>query len=347
MTFKPATRSGTKAFIGLYGGSGSGKTYSALLLARGLVGPKGNVFMIDTESRRGEMYFDQIEGGYLVKQMTEPFSSAKYGDYIMEANADAGDVETCLIIDSFSHEWEGVGGVCSAAETISENRAKKYGKEWNGAVQFGDWKTPKGDHKHMMLQMLGCKMHIICCLRAQYKSRQIEKKDYEKFGIKSNMNSTVIRDEYQSPIQDQNFIYEMTINAELRNERPGVPILTKCPEMLRHAFEQGKQISGETGKLIGEWTAGGSPQDDIMAGAIDESIGAAANGTETYKKWFTDQNTSVKTFLTQSGEHAHRKTEAEAADHAHAAPEGSQEEEPAFNDDGFPGDPDYAPNHQY
>lgn len=316
MTFKQATRSGTKALIGLYGGSGSGKTYSALMMARGLVGPDGNLLMIDTESRRGEIYSDVIPGGYLVNQMVEPFSSDRYSEMIMEANAESADKPTALVIDSFSHEWEGVGGVVSAAENISEGRAKNYGKEWNGSVQFGDWKKPKQDHKHMMLQMLGCNMHIICCLRATYKSRQIDKKDYAKFGISANTKSVVIRDEFQSPIQDSNFIYEMTVNAELRNDNPGIPILTKCPEMLKHAFDGGL-ITVDTGDKIRAWTDGGSVETKVEVDLIQQSKEVAANGFADYRDWFEALPNSKKTKLTDGGndsEHAKRKKEAEQAD---------------------------------
>jgi hypothetical protein len=37
--FRPATRTEAKPLIGLYAESGNGKTWSALLLARGFVGP--------------------------------------------------------------------------------------------------------------------------------------------------------------------------------------------------------------------------------------------------------------------------------------------------------------------
>lgn len=306
MAFRKATRAGTKALIGLHGGSGSGKTFSALKLARGLVGEDGEIYMIDTESRRGEMYVGQPGiGDYQVQQLEAPYSSTRYSEMIAEAveAARGSGKEAALVIDSMSHEWEGIGGVVSAAEAIAENAAKRYNRQWDGNVKFGDWKQPKQDHKHMVLQMLGAPLHIIVCLRSQFKSRQIEKKDYEKFGIPANTrsNSVVIRDEFQTPIQDSNFIYEMTVHAELRADRPGVPILGKCPDMLRHAFPQGEQIANSTGAAIAEWCAGGeasptkpnNPPDSgpsMDAEAVDSLIQAAMAearcGTEAYRLWF-------------------------------------------------------------
>ena len=306
MAFRKATRAGTKALIGLHGGSGSGKTFSALKLARGLVGDGGEIFMIDTESRRGEMYVGQPGiGEYQVQQLEAPYSSARYSEMIGEAVAAARDSgkEAALVIDSMSHEWEGIGGVVSAAEAIAEASAKRYNRQWDGSVKFGDWKQPKQDHKHMVLQLLGAPLHIIVCLRSQFKSRQIDKKDFEKFGIPPNTrgNSVVIRDEFQTPIQDANFIYEMTVHAELRADRPGVPILGKCPDMLRHAFPQGDQIATNTGAAIAEWCAGGeastakpdAPQGngptmdaEALELLIQGAMAEARGGTKAYRLWF-------------------------------------------------------------
>ncbi len=48
MAFKPASRDEVSVKLALMGVSGSGKTYSALRLARGLVGPSGRIALIDT-----------------------------------------------------------------------------------------------------------------------------------------------------------------------------------------------------------------------------------------------------------------------------------------------------------
>ena len=79
---KAATRTGVKPLIGFYGESGTGKTYSALLLARGLVGTAGRIVMIDTESGRGSLYADVLPGGYDVLELRQPFSPAAYVEAI-------------------------------------------------------------------------------------------------------------------------------------------------------------------------------------------------------------------------------------------------------------------------
>jgi signal recognition particle GTPase len=108
MSFQTAKREAVPLMVGLAGTSGSGKTYSALLLAAGIAGEGGKVGFIDTEAGRGSMYaddqniIDALPGGeYLIKRLTEPFTPKKYADAINEAIK--GGV-TALVIDSASHE---------------------------------------------------------------------------------------------------------------------------------------------------------------------------------------------------------------------------------------------------
>src|SRR5580765_8861029 len=110
---RPAKRSEAKPLIGLYAESGAGKTWSALLLARGFCGPNGRICMIETEGGRGEAYIGREPvGEYLVRPIRDNFSPMEYGQAISEAEAANVDV---LIIDGASSEWEGTGGVLSMA----------------------------------------------------------------------------------------------------------------------------------------------------------------------------------------------------------------------------------------
>src|SRR5689334_2944950 len=116
LTYRKARRSEAKPLFGLHSESGAGKTMSALLLARGFVGPRGKIAMIETESGRGEVYLGEDPiGDYDViplrihdddgQEVENPFSPRRYGEAISLAEANGADA---LIIDSASHEWEGV-----------------------------------------------------------------------------------------------------------------------------------------------------------------------------------------------------------------------------------------------
>lgn len=106
--FKKAERKRIFVKMALCGVSGSGKTYSALLLAQGL---GGKIAMIDTENGSGELYSDLCE--YDAAQLEPPFSPMKFINAIKEAEAEGYNV---LIIDSLSHAWSGQGGILEMVE---------------------------------------------------------------------------------------------------------------------------------------------------------------------------------------------------------------------------------------
>src|SRR5262245_38507303 len=129
--FRLAERSQAKPLIGIYSESGCGKTKSALLLARGFVGPAGRIGMIATEGGRGEVYVEEPPiGRYEVRPIRGNFSPEEYGKAITEAEQAKLDA---LIVDSASHEWEAAGGVLSMA---ADNQAK-------GTKGVLVWQQPK------------------------------------------------------------------------------------------------------------------------------------------------------------------------------------------------------------
>lgn len=237
MNLKPATRQGVKPLIGLYSESGCGKTYSSLLLARGLVGPAGRIGMIDTESGRGSLYADVIPGGYEVLELRDPFTPGRYIEAMAAVEASGVQVG---IIDSGSHEWEGLGGVLDMATEIEEK---------SGKPGLHCWKAPKMSHNLWLRKLLQSPLPWIICLRAKYKSRQ----------TKNEAGKTVIvKDEATSPIQAEDFIFECTAHAEILQNH-GI-ILTKCSHpALRDCFPgQGKgPITVEHGQALAKWCAAG------------------------------------------------------------------------------------------
>ncbi len=229
---KKATRVGVRPLIGIYAESGCGKTYSALLLARGLAGPSGKIVMIDSESGRGSLYADILPGGYETLELTQPFSPARYIEAI-DAVEQSG--ATIGIIDSASHEWEGIGGVLDLAAQ-NEERSGKSGLHC--------WKAPKLEHAKFMLRMLQSSIPWIVCLRAKYKSRQ----------TKENGKTVIVKDEATSPIQAEDFIFEMTCHMEILQNH--TIILTKCSHpALRDCFPKDKTepINVKHGELLAKW----------------------------------------------------------------------------------------------
>ncbi len=154
--FQRAIRQGSHVLIALWGFSGSGKTLSALKLARGLAGKDGKIALIDTETGRALIYAKVAEP-WDHAELTPPFSPDRYIDAITDAEAGGYDV---VIIDSFSHCWNSIGGVLEMAEENPKLR---------GLLK---WAAPKAKYKRLVQTMLRARCHIIVCLRAKEKMRQ-------------------------------------------------------------------------------------------------------------------------------------------------------------------------------
>lgn len=247
LEIRPATRQGVKPLIGLYSESGCGKTYSSLLLARGFVGATGKIVMVDTESGRGSLYADVLPGGYDVLELREPFSPQRYVEAIQAVE---GSGATIGIIDSGSHEWEGLGGVLDMA-TDNETKSGKPG--------LHNWRAPKMEHAKFMLKLLQSPLPWIVCLRAKFKTRQ---------GKNAQGRTEIVKDDHTTPIQAEDFIFEMTVHGEILPDHTFK--LTKCSHPdLRRCMPNNEPMKTDHGKLLSEWCASpgkaSKPTDPVKA----------------------------------------------------------------------------------
>lgn len=132
-TFRPAVREQTSLLLALAGASGSGKTYSAMLFARGLAGPDGRIAVIDTEAGRALHYADQFRFDHA--DLAPPFTPARYQEAIVAAE-DAG--YGVIVIDSMSHEYAGEGGIQEWAAEL-EAGTPKPGVQHPRFNSYEDW----------------------------------------------------------------------------------------------------------------------------------------------------------------------------------------------------------------
>lgn len=228
---KKASRQGVKPLISFYSESGCGKTYSSLLFARGFVGPKGHIVMVDTEGGRGSLYADVLPGGYDVLELREPFGPERYIEAIQAVEQSGAAIG---IIDSGSHEWEGIGGVLDMAA----KREEKSGKGLHC------WNAPKMEHAKFLNRLLQSTIPWIVCLRAKYKTRQ----------VKNNGKTEIIKDDQVTPIQSEDFIFEATCHGYILQDHKF--ILTKCSHpALRKCLPNNEPVTAEHGFMVAEWCA--------------------------------------------------------------------------------------------
>jgi hypothetical protein len=264
-----AKRKAVPMLISLAGVSGSGKTYSALLLAAGLAGPGGKVGFLDTENGRGSMYADSpgiktaLPQGYDIAEMREPFSPARYSEAV-----EAFEKYGCkvLVIDSMTHEWEGYGGCADIAEN-------------NKLRGMPNWAKAKMEHKRMMNQLLASPMHLIFCLRAR-----------EKVKIAKVLKDGREREEVipigLQPIQEKNFTFEMTLSL-LLDEHTHRPQVTKCPEPLMPLFQTDQRlITKAMGERLREWASAGAAAEVDPEALLVQARTYAAQGTAAYAEFW-------------------------------------------------------------
>ena len=241
-SFRPALKTSPKLLVGIYSESGCGKTFSALLLAKGFAGDMAKVGMIETESGRGELYADhKTVGGYNVLSMRDSFSPTDYGKAIDVANHENLNV---LIIDSASHEWEGVNGVLSMA---ADNEAA--GKK--GQLV---WQRPKIAHaREFMLRLTQTPIPlVIVCMRAKYPMEQVMingRKDWQ-------------RSKTLSPKQSEDILFEMLVHGWAdydHNFHITKPRGAEDELGILAVFQDGKPITVDSGKRLSDWAKGSKP----------------------------------------------------------------------------------------
>lgn len=260
LDIKPAKRGGSKAIIGIAGVSGSGKTFTALKIARGMVKNASKIGLLDTENKRGSLYADILDGPFMIGDLYPPFSPSRFSSAIKEFQ-DAG-VEV-LVIDSGSHEWESSGGCDDIANAPKADGTERKVANWIGA---------KREHKKFMNALLHCDMNIIVCLRAREKTDFKNPKEPVSLGIQ--------------PIQEKNFMFEMTVSLLMEDQGKKQTFL-KIPFFLKEAFGSGKDYLGEkTGKAIIQWLNTGEKEDPEIKRIKSEMTMAAENGlAEVVKIW--------------------------------------------------------------
>lgn len=276
LQLKKAERKKAKIRLGLSGASGFGKTYSALLIANGLVGDWSKIALIDTENGSGELYSDL--GDYNVITLEAPYSPERYIEAIKLCEGAGMD---CIIIDSITHEWEGDGGCLD----ILSNLGGKY----------QDWAKVTPRHNAFINKILTCKSHIITTVR--------RKQDYDM--SKDNNGKIKVEKVGTKEVTREGFEYELTMNLEFLNDKH----LVKASKDRTGLFMDKPEFvpSKQTGELIRNWCESGAvipepekpfPDEKQFAGLVqflnsedEKKIATAKEAINKYQ--FTDEQKGI------------------------------------------------------
>jgi hypothetical protein len=245
--FRPAVRENVPIRLGIAGPSRSGKTWSALRIARGIVGGDMNkVFVIDTEPSGASMYADQFPG-FMRAKFEAPFAPRRYLEALRAAHMAGAGV---TIVDSGSHLHEGEGGILAMHDAELQRMAgDNYAKREQ--MKFSAWIAPKAQYREFLLGFLAMEMHTIWCFRAKEKLKMIK-------NATGKMEPTSIG--YQ-PIITDGFEYELLSLIMLGEGSKGVPDLKAQATAFRDPIDkmivEGVQLDEEVGRKLAAWAKGG------------------------------------------------------------------------------------------
>lgn len=244
-----ARREATYLAFAIVGFSGSGKTKSALRIADGMRRVKpGPTFVVDSNLRRSLHHADVHD--FHVVHLTPPFDPDSWANAFQHC-IDNGAVR--IIVDSFSDEHEGDGGVLEWHEA---EIVRMSGGDANKALKVSRaaWKAPKDAHKRLRLWMWQQSIDWILCYRAKDKQDAAQK----PLGMQ--------------PIGGADVIFDLLFSVLLPPKGDGKPVWTAYDgNALTHAekqlvkstawfdpmFAANPQLNEDVGESLARWAAGG------------------------------------------------------------------------------------------
>ena len=187
--FRKAEKKKAKLRLAITGTAGSGKTYGALLIAKGL---GGRIAMIDTENGSGDLYADLFD--YDICNISAPYDVQKYIQAIHDAENAGYDI---IIIDSLSHAWAGEGGLLDVQSKIAESQ--------RGGNSYTAWRKVTPMQNQLIETILSSKCHIIATMRS--------KTDY--IMSENERGRTEIKKVGLAPVQREGVEYEFSVVFDL------------------------------------------------------------------------------------------------------------------------------------
>jgi hypothetical protein len=279
--FRRATKEQSRLRLALAGPAGSGKTYTALLLASALADGDG-VALIDTERGSASKYADAFP----------PFDVLELASFHPERYIEAiGDAEAAgyrvLVIDSLSHAWMGKDG---ALELVD-----KAGKRSPSGNNFAAWREVTPLHNALVDAMLGANLHIIVTLRS--KTEYVIEKD--------DKGRTSIRKMGLAPVQRDGLEYEFDVYADLDQSHTLIVGKTRCMALADAVITRpGKELAA----TLRDWLGSGVPaptvggylaQLEALTAGQAEQFAAIRDGLEALRGRMTDEDvTAVRAALT-------------------------------------------------
>ncbi len=263
-TSSPAVRANVPLLIALIGPSTSGKTYSAHRLAKGIqrVQP-GPIHGIDTENEGTRMLELAEEFQFVHTPFVAPFGALDYLDAITHCVRQGAQT---VIVDSMSHEHEGIGGLLDQADQEivrglarkgikPEDRDSNAGWSAEQKLKRSSWIKPKAARSRLIQGLQQLKVNVIMCFRAKEATDQQMVEGKQK-----------IVNQGWVPIGGDAFWYEMRARILLppgceghpkwKSDLEGEKLAIRRPKQFANILRDGAQINEDMGEAMARWATG-------------------------------------------------------------------------------------------
>jgi hypothetical protein len=242
--------------LGLTGGPHSGKTFSALRLATGMVKVLGgDIWVIDTENYTTLDYSSRFTFKHL--NFEPPFHSEDYLDFVEHAIANGAGA---IIIDSMTHEHNGIGGVLERYADFMEERC---GNDWVKQKKMTGvgWEHAKAGRKRLYnrLAYVVRNIPVLMTFKAKDAGSFLDKDNDKDKGDKGQKADTTI------PL-----LHDLKINFLMASGSEGHPIFASDKQAERDIIRIKDQFAG--------WFPPGKPVQ------LDETLG------ERFGRWMLGPN---------------------------------------------------------
>ena len=258
LNLRVSSKKQAKIKLALQGCAGSGKTYSALLLAYGLTNDWTKIAIIDSENGSADLYASL--GNYNVLPLQDNFTPETYIEAIKICEEAKMEV---IIIDSISQCWD----------NLLEYHANLQGNS------FTNWQKITPRINAFMQKILQSPSHVICTMRCKQDYVLSEKNGKmipEKVGLKAVMRDGI---DYEFTIVlDINMKHQAIASKDRTSLFMGKPDFTITPT---------------TGQIILDWCNNGVNLDMIrqkinQAKTIEELTSIYHQYPEWYQQLTSD-----------------------------------------------------------
>ena len=249
---RPSTRKQAKIKLALQGCAGSGKTYSALLLAYGMTSDWSKIAVIDSENGSADLYAHL--GTYNVVSLGGDYSPENYIEAITLCENAGMEV---IIVDSISQCWD-------------------YLLDFHAGLQgnsFANWAKVTPRQNAFVQKILQSPVHIICTMRTKQDYVLNEKNGKlvpEKVGLKAVMRDGI---DYEFTI-----VFDITMKHQAIASKDRTNLFMGKPDFT---------ITPTTGQIILDWC-----NDGVNVEMIRQQINTAKSIEELtaiyhkYPEWY-------------------------------------------------------------